>query len=64
MALKWFAKDPDGNIYVANEKGFYSNSFISALGLSDNEGGSGVVSYDRLDNWADYAEDHAMHDRD
>ena len=56
---KWFAKDPDGNIYVANEKGFYSNSFISALGLSDNEGGSGVVSYDRLDNWADYAEEKA-----
>ena len=52
---KWFAKDPDGNIYVANEKGFYSNSFISALGLSDNEGGSGVVSYDRLDNWSDYS---------
>ena len=52
---KWFAKDPDGNIYVANEKGFYSNSFISALGLSDNEGGSGVVSYDRLDSWSDYS---------
>ena len=56
---KWFAKDSDGNIYVVNEKGFYSNSFISALGLSDNEGGSGVVSYDRLDNWADYAEEKA-----
>lgn len=50
---KWFAKDSDGNIYVVNEKGFYSNSFISALGLSASTGGSGA-SYDRLDAWGDY----------
>ena len=56
---KWFAKDPDGNIYVVNEKGFYSNSFISALGLNNSEGGTGGTSYDRLDNWADYAEEKA-----
>ena len=56
---KWFAKDSDGNIYVANEKGFYSNSFISALGRNNSEGGAGGTSYDRLDNWADYAEEKA-----
>ena len=56
---KWFAKDSDGNIYVVNEKGFYSNSFISALGLNNSEGGAGGTSYDRLDNWADYAEEKA-----
>ena len=56
---KWFAKDSDGNIYVVNEKGFYSNSFISALGLNNSEGGTGGTSYDRLDNWADYAEEKA-----
>lgn len=50
---KWFAKDSDGNIYVVNEKGFYSNSFISALGLSASTGGGGA-SYDRLDAWGDY----------
>lgn len=50
---KWFAKDSEGNIYVVNEKGFYSNSFISALGLSASTGGSGA-SYDRLDAWGDY----------
>ena len=56
---KWFAKDSDGNIYVADKKGFYSNSFISALGLNNSEGGAGGTSYDRLDNWADYAEEKA-----
>ena len=56
---KWFAKDSDGNIYVVNEKGFYSNSFISALGLNNSEGGAGGTSYNRLDNWADYAEEKA-----
>ena len=56
---KWFAKDSDGNIYVANEKGFYSNSFISALGLSDSEGGTGGTNYDRLDSWSDYSSDKA-----
>ena len=56
---KWFAKDSDGNIYVANEKGFYSNSFISALGLSDSEGGTGGTNYDRLDSWDDYSSDKA-----
>ena len=56
---KWFAKDSDGNVYVVNEKGFYSNSFISALGLNNSEGGTGGTSYDRLDNWADYSSDKA-----
>ena len=56
---KWFAKDSDGNIYVADKKGFYSNSFISALGLNNSEGDAGGTSYDRLDNWTDYAEEKA-----
>ena len=56
---KWFAKDSDGNIYVVNEKGFYSNSFISALGLNNSEGGTGGTSYDRLDSWSDYSSDKA-----
>ena len=38
--------------------GLYSDSFISALGVSDSTGG-GDVSFDRLDNWADYNTDRA-----
>ena len=38
--------------------GLYSDSFISALGVSSSTGG-GDVSFDRLDNWADYNTDRA-----
>lgn len=50
----WFKKDTEGNVFVANSKGFYSESFVSAMGKS-----SGGGSYDRLDNWADYSADRA-----
>ena len=36
----YFGVDGDGNVYVKNNKGFWSNSFISARG-SDPEAGSG-----------------------
>ena len=38
---EWFGEDSDGNIYVKSNKGFYSNSFISAFGSSDTGGGGG-----------------------
>lgn len=38
-----FGVDTDGNVYVTNNKGFYSNSFISAKG-SDPEAGGGSSS--------------------
>lgn len=52
----WFKKDTEGNVFVANAKGFYSESFVSAMGKSS--GGSGG-SYERLDSWSDYTEDKA-----
>jgi hypothetical protein len=52
----WFKKDTEGNVFVANSKGFYSESFVSAMGKSS--GGSGG-SYERLDSWSDYTEDKA-----
>lgn len=60
----WFKKDTEGNVFVANSKGFYSESFVSAMGKSSggsSSGGSssGGGSYDRLDNWADYSADRA-----
>ena len=39
--------------------GLYSDSFISAMGLNDNGSGGGSASYERLDNWTDYAEEKA-----
>lgn len=38
---EWFGEDSDGNIYVKSNRGFYSNSFISAFGQSDTGGGGG-----------------------
>lgn len=56
---KWFKKDTEGNVFVANSKGFYSESFVSAMGKSSGGSSSGGGSYDRLDNWADYSADRA-----
>ena len=53
-----FDIDKDGHVFVKNNKGFYSNSFLSAKGLSEIEGGGGT-SYDRLDYWSDYSSDKA-----
>lgn len=36
-----FDVDSDGNVYVLNNRGFYSNSFISAGGISQSSGGGG-----------------------
>lgn len=55
----WFKKDTEGNVFVANSKGFYSESFVSAMGKSSCGSSSGGGSYDRLDNWADYSADRA-----
>jgi len=55
----WFKKDTEGNVFVANSKGFYSESFVSAMGKSSGGSSSGEGSYDRLDNWADYSADRA-----
>lgn len=55
----WFKKDTDGNVFVANAKGFYSEYFVSAMGKSSGGSSSGGGSYDRLDNWADYSADRA-----
>lgn len=40
-----FGVDADGNVYVANNMGFYSNSFISARGLDPDAGSSGGTTY-------------------
>ena len=55
----WFKKDTEGNVFVANAKGFYSEYFVSAMGKSSGGSSSGGGSYDRLDNWADYSADRA-----
>ena len=55
----WFKKDTEGNVFVADSKGFYSESFVSAMGKSSGGSNSGGGSYDRLDNWADYSADRA-----
>lgn len=55
----WFKKDTEGNVFVADSKGFYSESFVSAMGKSSGGSSSGGGSYDRLDNWADYSADRA-----
>ena len=54
---KWFAYDEANNgIYPTNNRGFYSNTYISARGIDTGSGSSGgVVSYDRLDSWDDYS---------
>lgn len=38
----------------AKYDGFYSNGFISALGVNPNGGGGGGSDYERLDAWSDY----------
>ena len=53
---KWFVKD-DANkgIKPVNSYGLYSDTYVSAKGVSTGTGGSGGgSSYDRLDSWADY----------
>lgn len=49
----WFKKDTEGNVFVANAKGFYSESFISALGMNFG-GSSGSSSFDLLQDWNKY----------
>lgn len=45
------------NLCLKVDKGFYSDSFISAKGLNSSGSGSGGsgTSYNRLDNWGDYS---------
>lgn len=51
----WFIKDDTNKgVKPANGFGFYSESYISAKGVSTGTGGSGGSSYDRLDRWSDY----------
>lgn len=53
---KWFVKD-DANkgIKPVNSYGLYSDTYVSAKGVSSGTGGSGGgTSYDRLDSWAEY----------
>lgn len=50
----WFKKDTDGNVLVANAKGFYSESFVSALGKSSGGSSSGGSSFDLLQDWNKY----------
>ena len=54
---KWFVKD-DANkgIKPVNSYGLYSDTYVSAKGVSTGTGGSGGsgTSYDRLDSWAEY----------
>lgn len=49
----WFKKDTEGNVFVANDKGFYSESFVSALGMNSS-GSSGSSSFDLLQDWNKY----------
>lgn len=49
----WFKKDTEGNVFVANAKGFYSESFVSALGMNFG-GSSGSSSFDLLQDWNKY----------
>ena len=56
----WFIKDDTNKgVKPANGFGFYSESYISAKGVSTGTGGSGGSSYDRLDRWSDYTSDKA-----
>ena len=57
---KWFVRDlANRGIYPAEydgeDVGFYSKTYVSALGVgSGGSGSSGGASYSRLDNWSDY----------
>lgn len=46
-----FEVDTDGNVYVANNKGFYSNSFLSARGSDPDAGSSGSGGINEDDLW-------------
>ena len=46
-----FDIDADGNVYVTGDRGFYSNSFVSARG-SDPEAGSGAGGLDVDELWS------------
>ena len=54
----WFKKDTEGNVFVANSKGFYSESFVSALGMNSG-GSSGSSSFDLLQDWDKYVDSTA-----
>ena len=53
---KWFIKDDTNKgIKPVNSYGLYSDTYVSAKGISSGTGGGGGgTSYDRLDAWADY----------
>ena len=51
LVASLFGVDEDGNVYVANNRGFYSNSFVSARG-SDPEAGSGAGGLDVDELWS------------
>ena len=54
---KWFIKDDTNKgIKPVNSYGLYSDTYVSAKGVSTGTGGSGGggTSYDRLDSWAEY----------
>lgn len=57
---KWFVKDDTNKgIKPVNSYGLYSDTYVSAKGVSTGTGGSGGSSYDRLDRWSDYTSDKA-----
>lgn len=59
---KWFVKDDTNKgIKPVNSYGLYSDTYVSAKGVSTGTGGSGGggTSYDRLDLWAEYTSDKA-----
>ena len=53
---KWFVKDDNNKgIKPVNSYGLYSDTYVSAKGVSTGtSGGGGGTSYDRLDSWAEY----------
>lgn len=46
-----FELDENGNIHIKNERGIWSDSFITSGGINGSNSGSG---YNRLDSWSDY----------
>ena len=61
---KWFVRDTaNKGVYPADYggegTGFYSKTYVTALGANSNGGGG--TAYDRLDSWADYSAEKASH---
>ena len=53
---KWFVKDDNNKgIKPVNSYGLFSDTYVSAKGVSvGSSGGGGGTSYNRLDSWAEY----------